>query len=485
MAEALHRLTARQAVDLLRQREVSPLELIDAAEQRIHEVEEALNAVPTLCFERARSHAERIMAAEVSHTGSAYLFGLPIVVKDLTAVADVRWTEGSLVFADRVAAGSDIMVERLEANGAIVVGKSNTPEFGAGGNTVNEVFGSTRNPWDTRYTSGGSSGGSAAAVASGEAWLATGTDMAGSIRLPASFCSIVGLRPSPGRVAHGPVPLPFGVLDVDGPLARNVGDVALMLDAMVGQHPEDPISLPAPSVPFTRAIDEPVMPRRVAWSPDLGIAPLHPEVRAICERAVKDMASIGVTVDEINPNMGEAEQCFQVFRNMQRVGGTMELLEKYRDKLSPEIIHYATAGLSLSARDIAHADLARAAIYRQIVDLFRSFDLLVTPTVIVPPFDVRQRHVMQVEGVTMPDFFAWLRLTLAITVTSCPALSLPCGFTKLGLPVGLQLIGKPRGESALLAAASLFEAQLPCAAMLPIDPVVGRMRMQEADRSNC
>src|SRR5262249_59518896 len=165
----------------------------------------------------------------------------------------------------------------------------------------------------------------------------------------------------------------------------------------------------------------------------------------------------GVTVDEINPNMGEAEQCFQVFRNMQRVGGTMELLEKYRDKLSPEIIHYATAGLSLSARDIAHADLARAAIYRQMVDLFRSFDLLVTPTVIVPPFDVRQRHVMEIEGTTLPDFFAWLRLTLAITVTSCPAISVSCGFTAAaGLPIGLQLVGKPRGEAALLSAAALF-----------------------------
>ena len=471
MAEALHRLTARQAVDLLRRRKVSPLELIDAAEQRIHEVEGALNAVPTLCFARARSHAKQIMT--VSNTSAAYLFGLPIVVKDLTAVADVRWTEGSLVFADRVAARSDIMVERLETNGAIVIGKSNTPEFGAGGNTVNEVFGYTLNPWDTQCTSGGSSGGSAAAVAAGEAWLATGTDMAGSIRLPASFCSIVGLRPSPGRVAHGPVPMPFGFFDVDGPLARNVGDVALMLDAMVGHHPEDPISLPAPAVPFIRAIDEPVVPRHVAWSPDLGIAPLHPEVRAICERAVKHIAGIGVRVDEIDPNMGEAEQCFQVFRNMQRVGGTMELLEKHRDKLSQEIIHYATAGLSLTARDIAHADLARAALYRRMVELFKTFDLLVTPTVIVPPFDVRQRHVMEVEGVTMPDFFAWLRLTLAITVTSCPALSLPCGFTTLGLPVGLQLIGKPRGEAALLAAASLFEAQFPCAAMLPIDPAVG------------
>jgi amidase len=210
-----------------------------------------------------------------------------------------------------------------------------------------------------------------------------------------------------------------------------------MLDAMVGHHPEDPIALPAPTVPFVRAIDEPEMPRRIAWSPDLGIAPLHPEVRAICERAVAHIAGIGVVVEEISPNMAEAEQTFQVFRNMQRVGGTMELLEKHRDKLSPEIIHYATAGLTLTARDIAHADLARAALYRRMVELFKTFDLLVTPTVIVPPFDVRQRHVMEVEGVKMPDFFAWLRLTLAITVTSCPALSLPCGFTKLGLPVGL------------------------------------------------
>lgn len=485
MAQALHRLTARQAVDLLRRREVSPLELIDAAEQRIHAVEGALNALPTLCLARARSHAQRIMTTQASNASASYLFGLPIVVKDLTAVADVRWTEGSLVFADRIAARSDIMVERLEANGAIVIGKSNTPEFGAGGNTVNEVFGYTRNPWDTRYTSGGSSGGSAAAVATGEAWLATGTDMAGSIRLPASFCSIVGLRPSPGRVAHGPVPLPFGLFDVDGPLARNVGDVALMLDAMVGQHPEDPIALPAPAVPFVRAIDEPEMPRRIAWSPDLGIAPLHPEVRAICERTVAHIASHGVGVDEISPNMAEAEQTFQVFRNMQQVGGTIELLEKHRDKLSPEIIHYATAGLSLTARDIAHADLARAALYRRMVELFKTFDLLVTPTVIVPPFDVRQRHVMEVEGVKMPDFFAWLRLTLAITVTSCPALSLPCGFTKFGLPVGLQLIGKPRGEAALLAAASLFEAQFPCAAMLPIDPAAGPSSAQETRGSSC
>src|SRR3984885_15944235 len=208
MPEALYRLTARCAVDLLRRREVTPLELIDAAERRIAEVEPALNALPIRCFERARAQARHLMKAGAADTGPGFLYGLPIVIKDLTAVADVRWTEGSRVFADRVASRSDILVERLEANGAIVIGKSNTPEFGAGGTTVNDVFGHTRNPWDVSVTSGGSSGGSAAAVASGEAWLATGSDMAGSIRLPASFCSIGGLRPGPGGIPPGPAPPP-------------------------------------------------------------------------------------------------------------------------------------------------------------------------------------------------------------------------------------------------------------------------------------
>lgn len=469
MPEALHRLTARDAVDLLRRREITPLELIDAAERRVDALEPALNALPTRCFDRARAHARRIMKDGTTNAGPPFLHGLPIVVKDLTAVADVRWTEGSRVFADRIAARSDILVERLEANGAIVIAKSNTPEFGAGGTTVNEVFGHTCNPWDTRFTPGGSSGGSAAAVASGEAWLATGSDMAGSVRLPASFCSLVGLRPSPGRVAHGPRSLAFGILDVDGPIARNVADAALMLDAMAGEHPEDPLSLAPPPVPFLRAALEPVAPKRVAWSPDLGISPLHPEVRAVCTRAVGAFAALGVAVEERCPDFGAAEQTFQVLRNMQRVGGTMELLDRYRDTLSPEIVHYSSRGLSHTARDIALAELARSTLYQNMATLFETFDLLVTPTVMVPPFAVGQRHVMEVEGITLPDFFAWLRLTLAITVTSCPAISVPCGFTAGGLPIGLQLVGKPHGEAALLSAAALLEAQFPYAGLLPID----------------
>jgi amidase len=465
MSRDLFRLTARDAVDLLRRRETTPRELIDEAERRMTEVEPSLNAVPIRCFERARDHARRIAQGAVE---AGVLLGLPIIVKDLTAVGGVRWTEGSQVFADRVASRSDILVERLEANGAIIIGKSNTPEFGAGGTTVNDVFGHTRNPWDISLTSGGSSGGSAAAIASGEAWLATGSDMAGSVRLPASFCSVVGLRPSPGRVPHGPRPLSFGTLDVDGPIARNVADAALMLDAMAGEHSDDPLSIPAPAGSFLRAALQPRAPLRVVWSPDLGISPVHPEVRATCERALAKFSMIAVETG--CPDFSQAEQTFQVLRNMQRVGGTMELLDRYRDKLSPEIIHYSTRGLNHTAREIAVAELARGELYRRMAALFETCDLLITPTVMVPPFDYRQRHVMEVEGVRLPDFFAWLRLTLAITLTSCPAISIPCGFTADGLPVGMQLVGKPRGEAALLSHAAFFEADLPFAGLLPIDP---------------
>ncbi len=471
MNDSLWRLTARQAVDLLRRREVSPLELIDVAEARIASVEPAINALPTLGFDRARQQARRLMeAGPPPEPPPGYLHGLPIAVKDLNAVAGMRWTEGSRVFADRVAGHSDFMVEQLENSGAVPIAKSNTPEFGAGGTTVNDVFGHTLNPWDTRFTCGGSSGGSAAALATGEVWLATGNDLGGSLRLPASFCSVVGFRPSPGRVPHGPEPLPYGVLNVDGPMARNVGDVALMLDAMATSHPGDPISLAPPASPFLGAVERPRPPRRVAWGGDLGIAPIAPEVRAICERAVRSFETLGATVEAAHPDFSDADATFQVLRAIQRAGNTAELLREHRVKLSKEVIFYAEKALSLSAGKIVSAELARAALFRRMVAFFETFDLLVTPTVMVPPFDYRERHVMSVDGVEFDDYFTWLRLTFAITLTSCPALSLPCGFTESGLPVALQLIAPPRGEASVLSAAALLEAEWPYAGMLPIEP---------------
>jgi amidase len=467
--------TACETTDLLRRREISPLELVDVAQARIEAVDPSINAIPIRCFDRARAHARAIMAGRESHDRNPVsLRGLPIVVKDLTPVQGVRWTDGSRIYADRIASHSDIVIERLETNGAVVIGKSNTPEFGAGGNTVNEVFGATRNPWNMRLTSGGSSGGSAAAVATGEAWLATGTDMAGSIRYPSAYCSVVGLRPSPGRVAHGPRTLSFSTFNVDGPIARNVADAALMLDAMMGENPSDPIALPVPSRSYADIVSEAKnrggRSLRVAWSSDLGVAPLDPEVKSICERAVHSFERAGAMVSEASPDLRDANTAFYVLRNMQRVAGAASLLREHRDLLSPEIVHYAEKGLAQSAAEIGAAENTRGAIYHRMLAFFADYEILATPTVIAPPYDIRQRHLMEVAGTKFDDFFAYLMLTSIITVTTCPAISVPCGFTVSGLPVGLQLIAKPRDDAGVLAAAAIFEAQHDYHSKVPIEP---------------
>ena len=243
----LYRLTAAQAVRQLREKQLTPLDLVEAAAARIEAVDGHLNAMPTPCFERAREHAQSLMKASAEPQQAGWLGGLPIAVKDLVDVAGVRTTYGSPIYANHVPQRSDLLVERLEANGAIVIGKSNTPEFGAGASTFNEVFGKTRNPWNGDKSVSGSSGGSAAALASGQVWLATGSDLGGSLRLPASFNAVLGLRPSPGCVARGPALLPFATLAVEGPMARTAEDLALMLDAMSGAHPLDPLAVPAPA----------------------------------------------------------------------------------------------------------------------------------------------------------------------------------------------------------------------------------------------
>jgi amidase len=470
MSDELWKLSACETVDLLRRKGISPLELIDVAARRIEAVEPRVNALPILCLERAREHARRLMQESSCAPAPNYLFGLPIVVKDLTAVAGVLWTEGSKAFAHRVADVSDILVQKLEANGAAVIAKSNTPEFGAGGNTTNDVFGVTRNPWNTACTSGGSSGGSAVAVATGEAWLATGTDMAGSVRIPSAFCSTVGLRPTPGRVAHGPRDPLFSPLNVDGPIARTVCDAAMMLDAMAGEHPGDPMSLPAPSAPFLAAARRATAPRRVAWSADLDLAPVHSEVRAICEKAVRSFEALGGAVEEDCPDLSAAKSAFYGLRNLERATALAQLIKDRKTELTPTVVHYTTRGMALTAGEIADAEAARGMIYRNTLRFFERYDLLVTPTVIAPPFPADMLHLMEVEGHTFQDFFEYLALTYAITLTTCPAISVPCGFTAAGLPVGLQLVGPPRSEAMLLSAAAAFEQHNNLHPRLPIDP---------------
>jgi amidase len=472
MTQALYRLSAAEAVSRLRAGEVSPSELVEAALARIALTDRHLNALPTLCAERARAHARRIEAEQRAGAARppAWLGGLPVSIKDLNPVAGVRTTFGSPIYADHVPTQSDLLVEILEANGAIVLGKSNTPEFGAGASTFNEVFGRTHNPWNVTKSCAGSSGGAAASVAAGQVWLAHGSDLGGSLRTPASFCGVVGLRPSPGRVPRGPVPLPFSSLLVNGPMARSVADVALMLDAFAADHPRDPLALPPPALSFAEAVRRAGPPRRVAYSADLGLLPVEREVAAICATAARRFERLGAVVEEAAPDLHDAVEIFQTLRAAKFAAERAELLRTRREQLKPEVIWNIEKGLRLDGEAIGRAEVARGRLYQRVCRFFEDYDLLVCPAAIVPPFDVEVRYVEEVEGVRFDNYVAWIGITFALTLTACPVLALPAGMTARGLPVGLQLMAPPRADAAALAAGALFEAESDLAALLPIDP---------------
>jgi amidase len=455
-------------VDKLKRGDVSPLDLLDALEARIGKVDVHVNALPTLCFDRARDHAEVLMQKVVSERG--VLAGLPVPIKDLTDVAGVQSTQGSPIYKDRIPDRSDVLVEHLERNGAVIYAKSNTPEFGAGANTFNEVFGATRNPWDTSKSAAGSSGGAAVALATGMAWLAHGSDMGGSLRNPASFCGVVGLRPSIGRVAHTPK---FGVnrtLGVQGPMARNIEDLALLLDAMSGESPADPLSLPALPTSFLSSARSGKAPKRVAYSPDLGITPVDPEIVALTRKAAARFADAGAIVEEAHPDLREAHDCFHVLRAFDFAITKAELLRTRRDLLKPEVIWNIERGLELSVEQLARAEAQRLAMTERTRAFFESYDLLLTPATIVPPFPVEQRYVAECGAEKFDNYIHWLGIVYAITLACCPALSMPCGFTASDLPVGLQVVGPPRGEAPLLAGAKVLEDILGLRDIAPIDP---------------
>jgi amidase len=466
--QALVQATACTIIGKLNSGEVTPLDLLDVLERRIAEVDGKVNALPTLCFDRARTHARALMKKPAGDRG--LLAGMPVPIKDLTNVAGVKTTQGSPIFKDTIPSQSDLMVEHLEANGGVVYAKSNTPEFGAGANTFNEVFGATLNPWDLSRSAAGSSGGAAVALATGMAWLAHGSDMGGSLRNPASFCGIVGLRPSIGRVAHTPVCKIDRNLGLQGPMARNVEDVALLLDAMSGEHAEDPLSLPSLPTSFLSAARSGKKPKRVAYSVDLGITPVDPEVAAITRKAALRFAEAGAIVEEAHPDLREAHECFHVLRAFDFAISKAALLRSKRDQLKPEVIWNIEEGLKLTVDQLERAEAQRVAMTNRTLEFFRTYDLLLTPATIVAPFPVENRYVAECAGHKFDNYVQWLAIVYAITLVCCPALSLPCGFTASGLPVGLQMVAAPRGEAQLLAGAKLLEDILGVRGTTPIDP---------------
>lgn len=474
----LHELTAQQAVALLRKGEVSPSEMVEASARRIEAVDGELNALPTRCIDRALARARAMESAPKQgqpRPGTpGWLAGLPVAIKDLNPVQGVRTTYGSRIYADHIAPHSDVLVDNLESSGALVVAKSNTPEFGAGASTFNEVFGRTRNPWNTSKSVAGSSGGSAAALASGQVWLAHGSDLGGSLRTPASFNGVVGLRPGPGRVPRGLYRLPLDtavsdMLMVEGPMARTARDCALMLDAMCGAHAEDPLSHGS-GTGFLAALETTPLPKRIAYSPDLGVVPVDAEVARTCEAAARRFESLGVVVEDATPDLSQAVDCFQVLRAALFATDHVRDLRAHRDLLKPDVVWNIEMGLALTGEAIADAEIARLRIVGEMLRFFQRYDLLLSPAAIVPPFDVETRYVEEVAGHRFDNYFHWLAITFAITLGTCPAASAPAGLSAGGLPIGVQIVGPPRAEAAVLAAADRLDQMTGFSSGLPRDP---------------
>ncbi|MGD8840067.1 MAG: amidase family protein [Gammaproteobacteria bacterium] len=449
--DELIRRSACDIVALLGSGEIGIDETLDALESRIAAVDGGINALPTLCFERAREQARK------RDFGGTPLAGIPVAIKDLEDVAGVRTTYGSRVYEQHVPESSDLVVEHIEARGGIVYAKSNTPEFGSGANTFNDVFGATRNPYDKHLSAGGSSGGAAAALASGTAWLAQGSDLGGSLRTPASYCGVTSLRPSPGTIARPPGMQPFEVYSQKGPMARTVADLALFADAMAGADTRAGLCKPHVDGAFRDAAARPRKPLSMAWSPDLGIAGTSAEVVEACSAAIARLERDGIAIEAAHPDLSMADRAFDAPRALDYAASFGPDLDAIRALIKPENAWNIEKGLELTNAEILDSMRAQGEVFTNASRFMTDFDLLVCPASIVPPFPVEERFPGHGDGLDYSQYYRWLAIVYAITVTTLPVITLPCGKTASGLPVGLQLIGKPHGEIELFSAASYLE----------------------------
>ena len=461
--------TASEVINLLRSGEITPIDCIKSIEKRVAKVNHKVNALTTLCFDRARKSALEIQKLPLSERG--ILAGLPLPIKDLVNVSDVRSTRGSTIFRNNIPKASDFIVNNIENNGGIIFAMSNTPEFGAGANTFNELFGSTLNPWDTSLSCAGSSGGAAVALATGMAWIAHGSDMGGSLRNPASFCSVVGMRPSPGRVSSTIFNKIDDTLGVNGPMARNIKDLAICFDAMIGRNYDDPLSMPIENRTFYSQAISGWRPTKIAFSYDLGLPPVDKRVKETVLKVVKKLEKEGILVEENQPDLTEAPECFQILRSLSFFVNLKDLYEKHKDQLKPEIIWNIEKGMNLTAEQISKAEKQRVRIFNNAQRFFQKYDILLCPATIVPPFPVDERYVSSCDGHKFETYIDWLNIVSAITLTCCPALSLPAGFTESHLPVGLQVVAPNRGEGKLLSGSLFIEELISIKEKLPIDPI--------------
>ncbi|MCH7477829.1 MAG: amidase [SAR324 cluster bacterium] len=460
-------LSAVELARMIRERQVSAREVMEAHLAQIEKLNPKVNAVVTLAAEEALEEAGRADDDLARGEPRGVLHGLPVGIKDLDLTAGMRTTFGSPIHKDFVPERDDLIVERYRAAGAIVVGKTNTPEFGAGSQTFNEVFGETLNPYDLGKTCGGSSGGSAVALAARMLPLASGGDLGGSLRNPGNFCNIVGFRPSPGRVPTWPTLQGWWTLSVKGPLARTVEEVALQLTALAGPDDRSPISIREPGKMFARPLGRDFKGTRVAWSRDLGRYPVEPEVNAVIDGRRSLFQELGCEVHDDHPDFRDADEIFQVLRAHSYAARFGETLKKHRKLLKDTVIWNIEKGLGQDGPTVARAEVARTEVYHRVRAFFENYAFLVLPVSPVPPFPVEQRHITEINGQKLETYIDWMALCYAITITGHPAVSVPCGFTAGGLPVGVQIVGRCNGDFELLQFAHAFEQATRCVDTLP------------------
>ena len=450
-------LSAVELQNRLRRKELSAREVLDAHWKQIDRVNPKVNAIVTLLPEQAMARAQQLDESAAKGHFEGPLHGLPIAHKDLVDTKGIRTTYGSPIFRDHVPAVDALMVERIRDAGAVLIGKTNTPEFGAGSQTFNPVFGATRNPYDLSKTCGGSSGGAAVALACGMLPIADGSDMGGSLRNPASFCSVVGFRTSPGRVPSVPARSSWQPLAVLGPMGRSVADTALLLSAIAGPDGRAPMSLDDPGARFAAPLGRDFKGARVAWCGGLAGAVFEQRVLEVVQRSRKTFESLGCVVEDAQPDLSGADHVFRTRRAISFFATYGALLARHRGQMKETVVEEIERGAKLTVSELAHADLEWAGLLERVGAFMSNYEYFVLPTVQVAPFDVNQPYPMEIDGHKMTSYIDWMRSCFHITVTALPAISVPAGFTPEGLPVGVQIVGRHHADWSVLQFAHAFE----------------------------
>ena len=451
-------MTATDLAARIHNKSLSAREVMQAHLDQIDRVNPKVNAIVSrISDEQALALADEADQKLASGDDVGPLHGLPIAHKDLVSTKGIRTTLGSPIYADNIPTFDALLVQRLQAGGALTIGKTNTPEFGAGSQTFNPVFGATLNPYDTSKTCGGSSGGAAVALACGMLPIADGSDTGGSLRNPGNFNNIVGFRNSPGRVPNWPVGMGYVPISVSGSMARTVADVALMLSVMAGPDRRVPISIDEPGSIFSQPLERDFSGVKVAWSPTLGGLPVDRRVLDVLESKRRVFEDLGCIVEEATPDFTDADEIFLTLRAIGFALGHEQHLKHHRDKIKDTVIWNAEEGMKLSGLDVAKAEVKRMQLFQRMHDFMEEYEFLLCPVNQVPPFDINTPYPTEIEGVQMENYIAWMKSAYFITNTTAPAISVPCGFTPEGLPVGIQIVGRFKDDFSVLQMASAFE----------------------------